>query len=195
VNPDRLDEAVAAIDAANAQDPNQIVVAGESRPKELAHAELVTGWVRRLDPEADEALLLAARAHHLRRWTIPRASYPEGRAAYLRWRRALHEQHATEVAEILHTVGYDDTTIARVQDLVRKRGLGSDPDMQVLEDALCLVFIETQLHDLSLRMEPDKLAVVVAKTARKMSPRAIEIAAALDIDADDHALLARVLGG
>jgi hypothetical protein len=195
VDEDRLARAVAAIDAANAADPNEIVVAGQRRPKELAHAELVTNWVRRLDPDADEALLLAARAHHLRRWTIPRASYPEGRAGYLKWRRTLQDQHAREVAEVLVAVGYDEPTIARVQELVRKRGLGRDPDVQVLEDALCLVFIETQLHDLAARMEPDKLADVVEKTAKKMSPRALELALDLDIDADDRALLVRLLGG
>jgi Domain of unknown function (DUF4202) len=191
---ERLGRAVAAIDAANAADPNAIVVAGTRRPKELAHAELVTGWVTRLDPDADEPLLLAARAHHLRRWTIPRASYPEGRAGYLKWRRTLHDQHAREVAEILEAVGYDQPTIARVQQLVRKRGLGSDPDVQVLEDALCLVFIETQLHDLAARLEPAKVVDVVEKTAKKMSPRALELALGLDIDPVDRDLLVQILG-
>ena len=191
---ERLGRAVAAIDAANAADPNAIVVAGTRRPKELAHAELVTGWVTRLDPDADEPLLLAARAHHLRRWTIPRASYPEGRAGYLKWRRTLHDQHAREVAEILEAVGYDQPTIARVQQLVRKRGLGSDPDVQVLEDALCLVFIETQLHDLAARLEPAKVVDVVEKTAKKMSPRALELALGLDIDPGDRDLLVQILG-
>jgi hypothetical protein len=191
---DRFGRAIAAIDAANAGDPKRIVVGGETLPKELAHARLVTEWVRRMDPEAGEALLLAARAHHLRRWTIPRASFPEGRAGYLRWRRTLQEQHANEVAEILETVGYDAAAIARVQDLVRKRGLGSDPDVQVLEDALCLVFIETQFHDIAGRLEPDKLADVVQKTVRKMSPRAVTLALELEIDAADRALLAKILG-
>ncbi len=194
IDEDRLNRAVAAIDAANAADPNEIVVGGERRPKELAHAELVTRWVSRLDPAADEALLVAARAHHLRRWTIPRASYPEGRAGYLKWRRTLHDQHAREVAEILEAVGYDESTITRVQHLVRKRGLGSDPDVQVLEDALCLVFVETQLHDLAARLEPDKLADVVQKTANKMSPRALELALGLDIEPGDRALLVQILG-
>jgi len=193
VDPDRLGRAVAAIDAVNAADPNEIVVGGQRRPKELAHAELVTGWVVRLDPDAGEALLLAARAHHLRRWSIPRAFYPEGRAGYLRWRRTLHDQHAHEVAEILAAAGYDEATSARVQQLVRKRGLGSDSDVQVLEDALCLVFIETQLHDLAGRVEPDKLADIVEKTAKKMSPRALELALGLDIAPDDRALLAQIL--
>lgn len=188
---DRLGRAIAAIDDANADDPHRIVVRGVERPKELAHAELVTEWVERLTSEPREELLLAARAHHLRRWTIPRASYPDGRAGYLRWRKALHEQHASDVAGILESVGYEPATIARVQDLVRKRGLGRDPEVQALEDALCLVFIETQLHDLTQRVEPEKMAEIVEKTAKKMSEQAIELALTLEIEPDERALLER----
>ena len=190
----RFGRAIDAIDAANADDPTRIVVRGVERPKELAHAELVTDWVRRLAPNASEPLLLAARAHHLRRWTIPRSSSPEGRAGYLKWRKALHEQHAREVGEILTAVGYDDETIARVQTLVRKRGLGKDPEVQVLEDALCLVFVETQMHDLAARTEPEKMLDVVRKTLVKMSPEAIDLALALDLDAADRELLERATG-
>jgi Domain of unknown function (DUF4202) len=193
VTEDRLHEAIKAIDAANADDPNEIVVTGESRPKELAHAELVSQWVRRLDADPSEALLLAARAHHLRRWTIPRDSYPRDRPGYLKWRKALHEQHAREVAVILDEVGYDTETIQRVQDIVRKRRLGKDSEVQVLEDALCLVFIETQLADLAQKVEPEKMPGIIEKTAKKMSPRAIELAMELDVGPEERELLKSVL--
>ena len=185
----RLQRALAVIDAANADDPNRITVRGAQRPKELAHAELVSDWVRRLDPDPSEALLLAARAHHLRRWTIDRASYPAGRKGYLRWRRALHEQHASDVARILEDIGYDPAMIERVQDLVRKRGLGKDPDVQVLEDSLCLVFLETQRHDLAARMQGDKMTEILEKTAKKMSDRGLELALDLDLDATERRVL------
>jgi hypothetical protein len=191
VDDDRFVRAIAAIDAANADDPNTIVVRGEDRPKELAHAELVSAWVVALQPDASEALRLAARAHHLRRWTVPRSSYPTGRPGYLRWRRDLHEQHAREVGEILAGVGYDDATIARVQDLVRKRGLGRDTEVQTLEDALCLVFLETQFHDLAARLDADTLDGVVDKTLKKMSPAAIARVPDLDLSPDDRARLTR----
>ena len=103
----RFERALAAIDAANAADPTRIEWHGESQPKELVHAELVSGWVRRLRPDASPELLLAARAHHVGRWLIARSSYPPGRAGYLRWRRTLHDLHAERVAEILTAVGYD----------------------------------------------------------------------------------------
>ena len=173
-DPARLRAATAAIDDANRADPTIVTVRGRTAPKEILHAELVTEWVRRMRPDADDALLLAARAHHLRRWTSPRASAPEGRSGYLKWRKQLHDQHARELAAILTSVGYDDATIGRAQGLVRKDGLGrpgADPDVQVLEDALCLVFLETQLLDVAARLESAKLANVIAKTTRKMSDR------------------------
>jgi len=190
-----LEQAIAAIDAANADDPNTIVVRGEERPKELAHAEMVTAWVKKLVRPPSEALLLAARAHHLRRWSLPRNTYPEGRSGYLRWRKKLHQQHATDVAEILADVGYDDATITRVQEIVRKQGLGKDPEVQALEDALCLVFIETQLHELAARTEPDKMVEIIRKTARKMSEPALELAIGLRLPDEDRVLISRALAG
>ena len=185
----RFERAITAIDAANADDPNRIVVRGDVVPKELAHAELVTEWVRALRPDASDALLLAARAHHLRRWTVPRTSYPAGRAGYLKWRRDLHEQHAREVGEILVGVGYDAGTIERVQNLVRKRALGRDPEVQTLEDALCLVFLETQFHDMVERLDPEKLHDVLEKTVKKMSPEAIARVPQLPLSPSDKTLL------
>lgn len=185
----RLDRAVAAIDAVNADDPNTIEIDGRQRPKELAHAELMTAWVRRLDPEATDAQLLAARAHHLRRWSIPRATYPEGRAGYLRWRTALKHQHAEEVAGLLGEVGYDEQMIERVQQIVRKDGLRHDAHVQTHEDALCLVFLETQLDAVAPQLGEEKVIEVLSKTLGKMSPRAIEVAGGLQLSAEAGRLL------
>ncbi|MFP5256122.1 MAG: DUF4202 domain-containing protein [Acidimicrobiia bacterium] len=190
---ERFDAAIVAIDAANADDPISIEVRGARRPKELAHAELMTEWVRRLDPHADEVQLLAARAHHLRRWSLPRSSYPAGRAGYLRWRTALRKQHGAEVAAILEAVGYEPEVVERVQAIVEKRGLGSDPAVQVHEDALCLVFLETQLADTVDRLGEGKVVDVVRKTAAKMSPAGLARVADLPLRPQDRALIEQAL--
>ncbi len=193
-DPGRLSRALAAIDAANADDPQTLSVRGEQRPKELAHAELVSEWVAALCPDASEALRLAARAHHVRRWEIARDAYPEGRAGYHRWRKALQAHHAEILGRILQAAGYDAATAARAQALVRKQGLGRDPEVQVLEDALCLVFLETQFRELAERLEEDKLLDVTRKTLRKMSAGAIARAGELPLDDRSRALLERAVG-
>ena len=166
----RFSRAIAAIDAANAESPTGV---------EGDHAVRVTEWVRTLRPDASEALLLAARAHHIRRWTVPRSTYPEGRAGYLKWRRDLHGVHAAEAGAILAEVGYDAELIARVQAIIAKRGLASDPEVQTFEDALCLVFIQTQYDELAGRLDDEKMQTVVTKTLAKMTDQGRALAVEL----------------
>lgn len=189
----RLREAWAAIDTANREDPHTLEVRGVRRPKELAHAELVTQWVRQLRPDASEALLLAARAHHVRRWEIPRSRHPQGRAGYLRWRRELQALHARVTEEILQRVGYDASTIARVRDLLHKRDLRRDPEVQAFEDALCLTFLETQLDAFAASHPGDKAREVLEKTVRKMSPTARRLARELPLAPPARAALLEAL--
>ncbi len=165
----RFERAVAAIDAVNAEDPNRLEFEGESEPKELLHARRATHWVRMLEPEPSEALLLAARAHHLRRWHLPRFEYPEGRAGYHAWRRELQRRHAAEAGALLESAGYTAEEASRVGELIRKRGLGRDAEVQTLEDALCLVFVETQLVDFASRHPEEKVIDIVARSLAKMS--------------------------
>ena len=174
-------ESRAAIDAANAADPRS----HDSEPLALAQGRRAEEWVVRLDPEASDALRLAARAHHLRRWTLPRSEYPEGRAGYLRWRRAQRERHARDLAAILDEACVDVSVAARATRIVTKQGLGSDPEVQTLEDAVSLTFLETELRPVLDRLDDDAKAVdIVAKTLAKMSAagrdQAVAVAATLD---------------
>ncbi len=167
---DRHRAAIAAIDAANEDDPFTLEYAGESRPKEQLHAELMTEWVQRLRPDADEALLLAARAHHVKRWLIPRSEFPPGRRPYLRWRQALHAVHAALAASLLEPLGYSRAELQRVEDLIAKRpDRAQDPDAQALEDALSLVFFQTQLDATLPGLDEAQARRVLGRTWRKMS--------------------------
>jgi hypothetical protein len=193
VRSQQLDDVIAAIDVANAEDPNTVVVDGVTRPKEQAHAELMTVWVQRLDPDADEAQLIAARAHHLRRWTCPRDAYPVGRKGYLRWRADAKREHADEVAGILRSHAVDDTTIDRVQRIIRKEGLQTDAAVQTHEDALCLVFLQTQLTSTAAKMSDERAMEVLCKTLGKMSTRGRELARSLSVAPAEHDLIVAAL--
>lgn len=190
---EKLTQAFAAIDAANAADPNTILYGGEEQPKELCHSRLATEWLGKLAPEASEAQQLAARAHHLRRWEIPRNSYPKDRAGYLRWRTELGRFHAEETAKLLREVGYDDETVERVKAIIRKRNLKGDRQVQTHEDVLCLVFLSTQLDLLAADMETDKLIEVLAKSLNKMSEEGRQQALRLSLNNAQRGILARAL--
>lgn len=157
----RFDDAARGFDAVHAQDPR-----GDAG---IDYHRRVAAWVDRLAPEASEALRLAARAQHIGRWRIPRGSFPDGRAGYLKWRAEQGRAHAAEAAGILAGVGYDDGVVARVGDLLRKRRLRDDAEVQALEDAACLVFLETQLAGFAPTQDAGKLGDILRKTWAKMS--------------------------
>jgi Domain of unknown function (DUF4202) len=190
---DRFAAAIAAIDAANAGDPQRVTVRGEDLPLALAHGRLAADWVPQLVDAPDEAMLLAARAHHLRRWELARSSYPEGRAGYLRWRRDQKQRHAADVVGLLGGVGYDEATINRVQVLLRRVRLDDDSGTQAMEDVACLAFLETQLGDLAGRLDDEHMVSVVQKVAAKMSPAALDLVGRIPLADEGVALLGRAL--
>ncbi|MGE3309154.1 MAG: DUF4202 domain-containing protein [Limisphaerales bacterium] len=189
----RFDEAILRFDEANSGDPHRERIAGVDVPRELLYARRLTERVLALAPAASEALRLAARCQHLCRWEVPRDSYPGDRAGYLRWRRDLQQIHARKSGEILAAVGYDAATIARVQALNLKKDLGRDPEMQVLEDALCLVFLEHQLSELILKADEDKVVNALRKSWGKMSEAGRAAALKLNLAERERELLTKAL--
>lgn len=155
-----LDEALAAIDAANSVDP-----------KSAFQGLRGTYWLHRLCDEPALAVEVAVRAHHLKRSAIPRATFPDGRLGYRRWRAAQKEALAVSLREAL--AGFDTDLVERVVSLGQRVGLGADADTQLVEDAACLVFCETDLVDLHARLGDDKTLDAVRKTVAKMSPLAV----------------------
>lgn len=192
-DPARFTAAIARFDAANGEDPNTEVFEGAAYPKELLYARRMTAWLGKLAPNASEVVQLAACCQHIRRWTIPRSQYPMDRPGYKQWRTTLAKFHAETAGKILGEVGYDEETIGRVQALLRKEHLKLDPEVQLLEDTICLVFLESYLADFAGRHEEAKLIDIIRKTWRKMSPRGHKAALALDLPPDLRRLVEQAL--
>ncbi len=190
----RLEDALSGIDAANAEDPNTEMVNGQLVPKELVYGQRMSVRLVAFAPGAPETVQLAARAQHIRRWEVPRDSYPEGRAGYLKWRTDLYKRHGEIAGAVMDDVGYDADAIERVKTLLRKRGLKTDPDVQLLEDVICLVFLEHCFHDFARKHEEQKLIPIVQKTWKKMSDEAHRAALQLDYAPEDLALIRKALG-
>ena len=167
----RFEATLAAFDAANAEDPNL----DEGQPKELLYAQRMSAMLARFAPDASEAVQLAVRAQHIRRWKTPRSSYPMDRQGYLQWRTGLYKFHAETAGRIMREAGYDEATIERVQAAVGKKALKVNPDTQLLEDITDLVFLEHYLAGFAAR-HPDydeaKWIEIIRKTWQKMSQQA-----------------------
>jgi hypothetical protein len=180
-------------DAANARDPNVTIVGGDPQPKQLVYAKRMSEWLNRLEPDAPEAVQLAARSQHLMRWSIPRSRFPMDRPGYLTWRTTLYDFHAEKAGVVLREVGYDEATIARVQSLVRKQGIKTDPQMQLLEDVICLVFLENYFAEFAADHDEEKLIRILRRTWGKMSPRGHQAALGLELPKRERTLIEKAL--
>lgn len=189
----RLAEAIARIDELHREDPETIAVDGVPRPAELVYAERMSAMLQDLLPAASEALCLAARAQHVHRWSLPRARYPMNRAGYHAWRNEQKRRHAAAAVEIMRACDYDDATMARVAALVRKEGLKSDPEAQMLEDVSCLVFLEHYAEAFARKHPESKTVGILAKTWRKMSPEGHAALEQRQVPKPVRELLARAL--
>jgi len=160
-----LNQALAAIDAANAADPNT----EDGRPAAQLYGERMSAELDRLFPDAPDPLKIAARGQHIERWILPRGTYPEGKAGYHAWRGDLAKHHATRVGAIMAEAGYGEEDIAAAARMLRKEGIKRNPDVQALEDTICFVFLKWYFAPFAAKHNEDKVLDIVQKTARKMS--------------------------
>ena len=168
------------IDAAHSGDPKGL----DGRPAELVYADRMEAWLVRLAPNAPELLRLAARCQHLERWSVPRNSFPEGRAGYLSWRKDLYGRQAERARELLLQAGAESREAEEAATWISKTGLKINPSTQLLEDAACLVFLENEIAGFAAQHADyprEKFIGIIQKTWRKMSPAAREAAHGLNL--------------
>ncbi|HSC67429.1 MAG TPA: DUF4202 domain-containing protein [Cellvibrio sp.] len=177
----RLEKTLAAFDAANLQDPNTEIVDGKAIAKEWIYAQRMSAQLHKFCESPSEELQLATRSQHICRWKIPRSDYPMDRSGYKKWRLDLAQFHGDIAGEIMAENGYAETNIARVKDLLLKRSLKRDDEVQTLEDVVCLVFIEFYLEDFAVKHDEEKLIDIIRKTWNKMSVKGHEAALKLPL--------------
>jgi hypothetical protein len=171
--------AIAAFDQANMEDPNTEIADGKEYPKELLYAQRMSEMQERYVPDASEAVKLAVRAQHIQRWKTPRSNYPMDKQGYLQWRTGLYKFHADTAGQLMQEAGYDDEMIGRVKKIVGKKGLKVNPETQMMEDVVDLVFLEHYMTEF-VAQHPEydeaKWIPIIRKTWEKMSKRAHEFA-------------------
>jgi len=165
----KLDKAFKLFDEYNKQDPHIITWNGIDYPAEYFYALQLYNWVKKLAPNASETLLLASRAQHIGRWKISRDTYPSGKAGYYKWRTEVAKFHAEIVNQLMQQAGYNEGTIKKVQHIILKEDLRKDEEVQVMENALCLVFLEFQYEDFITKHDDESVIRILRKTWHKMT--------------------------
>jgi hypothetical protein len=189
----RLDSAFELFDTYNRRSPEHLVHDHVDYPAEYFYAIKLYEWVKKLEPEASESLLLASRSQHIGRWEIARTSYPDGRVGYLKWRSDLGRYHAGKASEILESVGYEQDVIDRVKQIITKQRIKADSEVQTMENALCLVFLEFQYDDLIAKLSEEKMIDILRKTWGKMSDPGRDMALSLQYSSEGISLIQKAL--
>ncbi len=190
----RFERTLAAFDDANREDPHtEHDEEGNVVPKELLYALRMSAVLAEFVPDASEALQLATRCQHIRRWTVPRDDYPMDRKGYLQWRTYLKKFHGEQATEIMQAQGYDPKTIGKVVDLLNKKNLKRNTEMQTLEDVICLVFLRFYLADFMQKHPEEKIVSIVAKTWKKMSEAGHTAALQLKFSPEEQSVIAQAL--
>ncbi|AXY78417.1 DUF4202 domain-containing protein [Paraflavitalea soli] len=191
----KMEQAFNLFDTYNKQDPSEIIWNGQPYPAEYFYAIKLYERVKDLAPQTGDALLLASRCQHIGRWEIARTAFPEGRVGYLKWRNELSKFHAHKATEILQSLNYETDIIARVNEIILKKKLTTDTEVQTMENALCLVFLQFQYDDLIKKQSPEKMISILQKTWAKMSTPGKQAAALLTYSETGKALLNKALEG
>jgi hypothetical protein len=191
----QLETAFQLFDEYNRQDPRSFEWDGANYPQEFFFAVKLYDWVLKLDPNASEELLLASRSQHIGRWEIPRDSYPEGRDAYLKWRKDLALHHAAIAAGLMQQAGYDGEQIERVHQIILKKRIKVDADVQTMENALCLVFLEFQYEEFRKQYENnhDKIINILHRSLLKMDAHGHQFALKLPYTTEGLNLIVKAI--
>ena len=192
----RLDQVLAAIDSANADDPRKCVVEGQEIAFEQLYSTRMSAHLARIYAHPSALLRIAAHAQHLRRWEIPRGDFPPGRHGYNDWRKRCRIHHADLVGGIMREHGYSDAEAAHVGSLIKKEQLKKDPESQALENVAAVVFLAYYFDDFLAKYtgyDDDKIVDILGKTLCKMSPRGHAAALELPLPERARALVAAAI--
>jgi predicted transcriptional regulator len=189
----KFKKALDKFDALNSQDPNQELWGDSMYPKELLYAQRMSETLLDFNPNSNNTVQIAARCQHICRWEIPRNTYEINRSGYLRWRKALANYHVAKASEVLKSLDFDDKTISDVSQLLLKNKLKTNPDVQLLEDVICLVFLKYYFEVFSKKYDETKIIEILQKTWSKMSQSGQEAALRIEHSESSKSLLLKAL--
>lgn len=116
----------------------------------ISHFLRTVHWLNVLQPDADEALLIAAVAHDIERAFRNHEAYDKIKNHGSGYRSHEHltyhqEEGARIIIEYLEQMGVDQKTVERVRMLVSRHEIGGNDDQNLLKDADSISFFENNV--------------------------------------------------
>ncbi len=171
------------------------VIAGSSVPEDPAHSLNTLEWLLKFEPDADEALQLAALGHDIDRAVEASKVLRADFADYDDFKTA-HAKHSAEMLlEILQQCGVGDPALAEeLYRLVCVHEVGGDARSDLLMDADSLSYFDVNLPLYRARNSRKETLRRCLWGYERLSPRARSIVAQLHQPSDDlEALMAQVI--
>lgn len=190
---DNFNKAVDLLTKAHGKDPNVELFNGQKVPAELLYTERIVECLNKVYPEASEELIIAGYCQHLYRWEMKRTEYPEGKIGYYKWRNYLSDYQASKAEAILKESGYNNEFIQQVINILKKLNIHRVEEAQMLEDAVCLVFLVYYMEAFSEGKTESALIQIVQKTWNKMSDKGHSEALKLDLPVNTKSIVTKAL--
>ncbi|OEU80177.1 MAG: hypothetical protein BA865_12865 [Desulfobacterales bacterium S5133MH4] len=157
-------------------------MAGSSVPEDARHAENTLDWLLRLQPDADEALQIAALGHDIERALEDRKVKQDDFADYDGFKAA----HARNSAEILRKImgdcGVPQDLTGEVYLLVCRHETGGDPRADLIKDVDSMSFFEVNLPLYYKRHSHEEVLQRCVWGYRRLSERMQQITQTLSYD-------------
>ncbi len=121
------------------------VIADSKTPEDPRHAENTLEWLLRLEPDADQSLVIAALAHDIDRAVDKRKTLRSDYDDYHTFKAAHAENGAKILKEILEECGVEKSIADEACRLVRFHEVGGGHRSDLLKDADSISFFEVNM--------------------------------------------------
>ena len=169
----------------------RLIIAGSQVPEDPCHADNTLEWLLRLEPDADEALQLAALAHDIDR-AIERIKVRRADFDNYDTFKAAHARNSAEILRsILTACGVKRNIVKEACRLVELHEVGGDPSSDLLKDADSISYFDVNLPLYFQREGWDETKRRSRWGYRRLTPRAQEIVKHINHDDKELARLLR----
>jgi hypothetical protein len=157
-----------------------------------SHSVNTREWVLKLDPNASEALQIAALSHDIDRAIQPRTLQLENES-YDDYKSRHAKRSAELIIKLMEHNGCPFDLIQHVGRLVENHEIGGDPESDILMDADSISYFDNSLAIFLARKGKEYTKFKIGVMFERCSPRAQEVIRSLNLKPELNELLSNAI--